>query len=335
MSDCQIAQEVNFRLVVTEKDNEDKKRRGVKPNRYEFKFPENWANASKERSIVGLRGLFVMPKYRDVFVGIRVRVFVTNSEAGETEERRELSKTFGYGQYCDYRTRLREFNDSILKEAIKLESETVIIPANSLYALPSGLKMNTDASGHPVDTRFQWGDVIPGGKSRIPVLSRFVFVDNPTGEGKTSQYVFECHYNELPEADRTITDTDPTSGDLSTEIYSIQIEVSRMSDDAKEIFHYESDTRTDKSKTLIFQNVYNYDGCALFSNLDSMSEDGFLANTRRDPIIPIKYYELKNSNQTFWVDTYAAFERDAPVYLNPGDALCIEAQLLTSAKPLL
>ena len=266
-------------------------------NRIHFQFPKNWSTNTFKTNIIGIRSMYITKGYRNATIQLKLTLIIIDLDDNVTEE----SYIINVDKFFDDETLLKDFitkiNDHI--QAIS------------------------------------WKNMPPNFNQALRCYYDFVADDENTDFHK-SRFVITSPYNELPEEDRTLNIAGK-GGVTSGYIYHFEFEILSMNEDCKNILNFSNDTREDISKPVYTYNVWDRNSCILFSNLAYMSEKSFLGHTRRHELNEIKYYELTNSNQSFWIDLYAAVDHKAPVYLpkDNKEELYIEAQLLTSDKAVL
>ena len=287
----------------------------AKKNRYHFKFPINWTTSSQKEAIVGIRSLYIVPSYKRALLTIRAAI--EYQEPHTAPGWHELEDTVTHlivSKFFDDNIRLTDFtikfNDTV-KEEFKPD--------------------------------------IPGIEFARPLRCHYQYAIKNDFE-HDCQFVIESPYNMLDATKRAII-TGSGSGENYYRYHRVKFEIEEINEDAIALLHFATDAAgkvidsrgddasdpngTYKTDPIVTHGVYDYNQCILYSNLSYMAEDSFLGHTRHYLIIPIKYYELKNNNQTFWVDLYAAGDHKAAVELNKGDDLYIEAQLLMTNEAVL
>ena len=267
-------------------------------NRIHFQFPKNWSTNQNKTNIIGIRSIYITRGYRNAEIGLKVSL--------------KIKDLLGDIQYEEpYTITVDKFFDdyTLLKEFI------------------------TKINDHIQD--ITWKKTPPNYNQALRCYYDFIPDENNTDFHK-SRFVIKSPYNDLPEEDRTV-DAIGNGGVTTSYIYYFEFEIVSMNDDCTNLLNYSKDTRKDKSQPIYTYDVWDRNSCILFSNLSYMSEKSFLGHTRKYELNGIKYYELTNNNQSFWVDMYAAVDHKAPVYLpkDEKEELYIEAQLLTSNKAVL
>lgn len=266
-------------------------------NRIHFQFPKNWATNQNKTNIIGIRSMYITKGYRNA--EIEIKITLKSFDISESISDVE-TKIIKIDKFFDDYTLLKEF----------------------ITKINDYIQYTT------------WNFTPPNFNQSLRCYYDFIKDEENTDFDK-SRFVLKSPYNELPEEDRT---TERGSGGLSDPItYFFEFEIVSMNEDCKHILNFQSDEREDKSKPLFTFDVWDRNSCILFSNLSYMSEKSFLGHTRKHELNSIKYYELTNSNQSFWVDMYAAVDHKAPVYLpkDNKEELYIEAQLLISSNAVL
>ena len=295
----QIPQEVLFRSdsLSTRKDS-------IKKNRFHFKFPNNWVTNPHKEPIIGIRSLYIVPSYKFALISLRVAVYAHDYTNPDWQLVPETECVIKAGKFMDDGMRLYDF-------------------VNQLY-------INMEEQFKPniiniMNARF------------LRCFYQYKAINDSEHE---CQFVIKSDYNELPEDDRT---EEVTINDIKRDrTCLIDFQIEEINDDARNLLHFDVDaagevidSRVNTIDPIVTHNLYDYNQCILYSNLAYMDEDAFLGHTRHYLIEPIKYYELKNNNQSFWVDLYAANDHKAAVELNEGDALYIEARLLMTNEATL
>ena len=276
-----------------------------KKNRYHFKFPNNWITTNLKDSIVGIRSLYLVPSYKFALIRIRAEVFAHDYTETNWHSLSGTEMIISAGKFMDDNMRLYDF-------------------VNQIY-------INLGEQFKP--------DIIQN-KSNARFLRCFYQYKTISESEHECQFIIKSDYNELSEDERT---EEVTINDITFDrIYKINFEIEEINEDAQTLLHFNIDadgkvieSRSNPTDPIVTHGLYDYNQCILYSNLAYMCDDSFLGHTRHYDIIPIKYYELKNNNQSFWIDLYAANDHKAAVELNKGDNLYIEAQLLTSNEAIL
>ena len=278
-------------------------------NRIHFSFPKNWSTNQNKTNIVGIRSMYITKGYRNAEISVQVTL---NSVDNLSDVQKIESHTIKIDKFFDDYTPLKDFITKLNEKFRSIEWE------------------HLDA---------------PNFEPNLALKCYYEFIlDQENPDFHKSRFVMKSPYNDLPEEDRTVK-----KGTSLVEwmIYYFEFQILSVNDDCKQLLKYIEDTRTDDSsgkedKNKYAQPIYTYDvwdrnSCIIFSNLAYMSEKSFLGHTRKHENKNIKYFELTNNNQSFWVDLFAAVDHKAPVYL-PDDGkeeLYIEAQLLTSSNAVL
>ena len=286
-----------------------------KRNRYHFKFPNNWITTAQKESIVGIRSLYIMPNNKQIQFTIQAVVQYKDSVGASGWY--DLSDEIVYLSINEY------FNENTRLDDIINKIDNII--KNEINISPYNVKL-------------------------ARVLKCYYQYSMTNDFEYEYQFVIESPYNKLPESDR-VKVIATGEGEYYWQYNRIKFEIKDINDDARTMLHFVVDgdgkvidTRGDdesdpvgtyKTDPFVTHGLYDYNQCIAYSDLACMTEDNFLGRTRNSDIIPIKYYELKNNNQSFWVDLYAATNHKAAVELNEGDDLYIEAQLLMSSKAVL
>ena len=295
----QIPQEVLFKS-----DSLSTRRDPVKKNRYHFKFPNNWITSAHKEPIVGIRSLYIVPSYKFALISIRAAVYAHDYTTPDWHILSETETIISAGKFMDDNMRLYDF-------------------VNQIY-------INMEEQFKP--------NIKNERKARF---LRCFYQYNAINELEHEcQFIIKSDYNDLSEDDRT---EEVTINDITFDrSYLIDFEIEEINEGARTLLHFNVDaagkvidSRVNTTKPIITHGLYDYNQCVLHSNLAYMDEDSFLGHTRHYGINPIKYYELKNNNQSFWVDLYAANDHKTAIELNKDDALYIEAQLLMTNEAIL
>ena len=287
----------------------------TKKNRYHFKFPINWTTSAQKEAIIGIRSLYIVPSYKRAMLTVRASIQYHETPGGLGWY--ELEDTVVHimvSKFFDDNIRLVDFTTKI-NDAFKEEFKPDI----------------------------------PGIELARPLRCHYQYVVKNEFE-HDCQFVIESPYNMLDESKRAEV-IGEESGENYYRYHRVKFEIEEINEDAITLLHFATDAAgtvidprgddasdpngTYKTDSIVTHGVYDYNQCILYSNLAYMDEDSFLGHTRRHVINPIKYYELKNNNQSFWVDLYAAGNHKVAIELNKGDALYIEAQLLMTNEAVL
>ena len=315
-----MSRQIPQEAVFISSDNQSSRRDLIKKNRYHFKFPINWTTSIKQESIVGIRSMYITPRYRTLNLSITIQPYEEDM-SGNVTKLDKLEQTV---------TVHMAFDDNVLlKDFINLINDGV------------ERIMEVEVEGK------KWKDYLPYGSVEPPIYALYTDsmnhkIDDTTlitddTAGTQSKFVIYNSYNNLKATSRT--ETDYVDGGIGTysNIYSVSFRIVHWNTDTEQFLNYKFnyDTEFKDYDALIAYDVYDYNQCILYSNLADSSENSFLGHTRKYNLSHFKYYEIKNSNQSFWVDLYSTSSHKVPVYLPEGDEFYIEAQLLTSSTSLI
>lgn len=268
-------------------------------NRIHFAFPKNWSTNQNKTNIVGIRSMYITKGYRNAEITVQITL---NTVDNLSEVQKIESHTIKIDKFFDDYTPLKDF----------------IIKLNEKFRLIEWEHLET-----------------PNFEQNLALKCYYEFIqDQENPDFHKSRFVLKSPYNDLPEEDRTVN---KGAGLVEWTTYYFEFQILSVNEDCKQLLKYNGDTRTDDSQPLYTFDVWDRNSCIIFSNLAYMSEKSFLGHTRKHENKNIKYFELTNNNQSFWVDLFAAVDHKAPVYL-PEDGkeeLYIEAQLLTSSNAVL
>lgn len=268
-------------------------------NRIHFMFPKNWSTNQNKTNIIGIRSLYITKGYRNAEISI---IIALKSIDSTSNEKVLESHTIKIDKFFDDYTLLKDFIT----------------------------KINNNING------IEWTNQdAPNFKQDQALRCYFEFIEDTNNtDFHRSRFVIKSPYNDLREDDRTV---ETGSGLVEWTTYYIEFQIVSINKDCQQLLNFTDDTREDISQPLYTFDVWDRNSCVLFSNLAYMSEKSFLGHTRKHENKNIKYFELTNNNQSFWVDLFAAVDHKAPVYLpdDEKEELYIEAQLLTSSNALL
>lgn len=270
-----------------------------KKNRYHFRYPTNWSSMNMDNFVIGIRDLYITQRFKHLELTIAIHVWVNDTVNNTTYEKIDLYH--------------------------ELSIDVMFGDAKTLQTITSAITKMAE------ENSVNFKGKIPHIEYRDEIVATHGYADNPNGNGRISTFNIQTYYNDLPEDFRTISELNDDGETFKIyDTYSLTFEIVEINDEARKFFHYEGDTRTNQADPIITYNVYDYNSCILYSSLSTIDDDLFLGHTRQYAINPPKYYEVKNSNKSFWVELYATSDHTAPVYLNDGDDLYIEAQLITT-----
>ena len=268
-------------------------------NRIHFTFPKNWSTNQNKTNIIGIRSLYITKGYRNAEISI---IIALKSIDSTSNEKVLESHTIKIDKFFDDYTLLKDFIT----------------------------KINNNING------IEWTNQdAPNFKQDQALRCYFEFIEDTNNtDFHRSRFVIKSPYNDLREDDRTV---ETGSGLVEWTTYYIEFQIVSINKDCQQLLNFTDDTREDISQPLYTFDVWDRNSCVLFSNLAYMAEKSFLGHTRKHENKNIKYFELTNNNQSFWVDLFAAVDHKAPVYLpdDEKEELYIEAQLLTSSNALL
>ena len=298
---CQIPQETLFKT-----NSLSSWRDPTKKNRYHFKFPNNWITTVQKESIIGIRSLYIIPSYKHILIDIKVNVIYLDHSSFEWQV------------------------DPI--DNIVVRTEMLILENLKLIDIIKQININISEQFKPESIIFD--------SNYLSFLKCFVYNKTISESEHDLQFIIKSDYNEMSVDERT---EDVIVNDVTYHRqYMIAFEIDEINDEARALLHFNVNDAGevigrdgDISDPIDTHGLYDYNECNAYSDLACMTEDSFLGRTRNSDIIPIKYYELKNNNQSFWVDLYSARDNKVAVELNKGDDLYIEAQLLMSSEAVL
>ena len=265
-----------------------------------FIFPKNWSTNVNKNAIIGIRSIYVTRAFR--------RCLLT------------LKQTLKY----------RDMND----DNIEVESHTVTI---SKFFKDDTLLQDYVAKINDKLSSVTWSDTNAPLLKETQTLECYYEFYQETDDTHRSRFIIKSPYNELPESDRTLTQTG-TSGLADDRVYFIEYEIVSINEDCSIVLNYSKpEPHRELTDPIITYDIWDRDACIVYSNLAYMSDHNFLGHTRRYELNSVKYYEINKNNQTFWVDLYSSVDHKCPVYLSSDnkDELYIEAVLLTSANAVL
>ena len=264
-----------------------------------FTFPKNWSTNLTKHAIIGIRSIYVTRAFRRCLITIRL-----------TLKYKDALNNVYVAETHDVKVSKFFKDDTLLQDFI----------AKIAYKI-ADVKWSDPYAPHLKDTE------------TLECFYDFIELTDM----HRSRFVMHSPYNELPEDERK-TDVGVSQGLMEARTYFIEFEVVDMNEDCKIILNYtEPATPRNLTQPLITYDIWDRDSCIIYSNLAYMSDHSFLGHTRRYEINNLKYYEINNCNQTFWVDLYTRVDHKCPVYLSSDhkDELYIEATLLTSANAVL
>ena len=298
---CQIPQETLFKT-----NSLSSWRDPTKKNRYHFKFPNNWITTAQKDSIVGIRSLYIIPSYKHILIDIKVNVIYLDHSSFEWQV------------------------DPI--DNIVVRTEMLILENLKLIDILKQININISEQFKPESIIFD--------SNYLSFLKCFVYNKTISESEHDLQFIIKSDYNEMSvdERSKEVVINNVTYNRQ----YMIAFEIDEINDEARALFHFEVDDNGnvigrdgDITDPFITHGLYDYNECVVYSDLACMTEDSFLGHTHHYAFTPIKYYELKNNNQSFWVDLYSASDNKVAVELNKDDNLYIEAQLLMSNEAVL
>ena len=283
----------------------DAKRDPIIKNRIHFKLPDNWCNSIANEKSIGIRNIFIAKSFKHPVLKLQcdlmcdTRTSYLENPVDDTAY--VFEKEVILEKYFDDETMLKDFVSTI--------SERIndIIVTNVFTADNGFDQTQLDAiKQHPLMT------------------VSFEYTSDASGN-HYNRLVFESKFNELPLSTKIATVTDINES-ITYYKYYVLFNVTTENTDASTMFadkvgHYDN-------KPICFNNVWDRNSCIVYSNISEECDNGYLGHTRRSQINPIKYYRVKGSNRSFWVDLYATCDHKAPVVLPADDELFIEAQLL-------
>ena len=264
-----------------------------------FTYPKNWSTNPNKTAIIGIRSLYVTRAFRRCIITLR-----------QTLKYKDMADDSFDVESHD--TTVSKFfkDDTLLQDYIG--------------------KINDELSS------VTWADTnAPLLKNNRTLECYYEFYKD--NDKHRSRFIIKSPYNDLPEKDRTLTQTG-ASGLSDDRLYYIDFEIVACNEDACVVFNYtKPEPQRDLDEPIITYDIWDRDACIVYSNIAYMSDHSFLGHTRRYELNTIKYYEINKNNQTFWVDLYSSVDHECPVYLSKDrkDELYIEAVLLTSANAVL
>ena len=264
-----------------------------------FTFPKNWSTNVTKHAIIGIRSIYVTRAFRRCLLTLRQKLKYRDMSGDEIDVETHDVKVSKFFK-----------DDTLLQEFI----------AKIAYKLGEVKWSDTNAP-HINDTE--------------TLECYYDFIEET--DTHRSRFVIHSPYNDIPENDRK-TNVSVGSGLVEERTYYIEFEVVDINEDCSIILNYSKpETRPKLSEPIITYDIWDRDSCIVYSNLAYMSDHNFLGHTRRYEMNNLKYYEINNCNQTFWVDLYTSVDHKCPVYLSSDrkDELYIEATLLTSANAVL
>ena len=102
----------------------------------------------------------------------------------------------------------------------------------------------------------------------------------------------------------------------------------------KEPFQNDPDKYKNKwLRRLDFLNVWNRKPCCVYSSIAEQSHNHYIGSSDIN-YTPIKYFKLKSTDQSFWIELYSPTYCRIPIKLPTNEAFCIEMQFLPFDKKL-
>ena len=281
----------------------------IKKNRIHFKLPDIWCNAIKHDPMIGIRNIFIVKGFKHPRLKLSYSllcdetqtVTYQGSDVQTTEETVEVkSENIILEKYFD--------DDDLIKAFVgKINNRLDKLAFNSVFTTNNGF------------TQAQLDTI----KQEPFLHAHFEYVED-NDVVHHNELVFDSPFNDLDESIRTMTvETDNTT---TEKLYYFKFDVTLENQAAQRMFT--SKVGTFDSDPVKFVNVWDRNACILYSNISEQCDNNYLGHTRKQPIPQIKYYKLKGSYRSFWVDLYATCDHKAPVILTPEDELFIEAQLI-------
>lgn len=278
-SERELPQEVMFHL-----QNSHSYRDQIIPNRYWFKYPEQWYLQNSKDPILGIRTIYIARTIRHISFNVTVSYHTTDgsqlyySLTGVTTDstgNTPLTITFTVDKYLDS-------DDTIHNLCSVFDNACSTAFTNAITNIGE-VNLLTDYS-HPKMTY----DI-----KRTPysVMS----ITTPANSENLKYYI-----------------------ELESQYESVEqwITVDSDSDDMIDMLSETTSTNT----SIEYNILWDHYQCYVRSSITALNTDQFLGHTRSNHYTPIKYYRINAREQCFYVDLYSTRNHNAYVVL-PEDNL--------------
>ncbi len=278
-SERELPQEVMFHL-----QNSHSYRDLLIPNRYWFKYPEQWDLQPSKDPILGIRAIYIARTIRHVSFNVTVSYRTTDgsqlyhSLSGLTTDstgNTPLTVTFTVDKYLD--------SDETIQSICSVFDLAASTAFTKAVTSIGSVNLLTDYS-HPTMTY----DI-----KQTP-YSTMTITTPANDEGMT--------YEQLNEG-----------------AYETAVQWITVDSDSDDMIDMLSET-TATNTSIEYNILWDHYQCYVRSSIAALNTDQFLGHTRSNHYTPIKYYRINAREQCFYVDLYSTRNHDAYVVL-PEDNL--------------
>ncbi len=281
-SEREIPQEVMWHL----QDGKEHRDSTI-PNRYWFKFPEQWYNQCGKDPILGIRSIYIAKTIRH----LSFKVYVMYWDLDDDYELHYIDSTTG-------ETKTLEFD---FTTTTYLDTDDTIRKACQHFATDCATAFSTAFTSVPDSTLLQNKD--------LPTMTYNLQTTDDNGQ--------DTHYGTLtfstPANNESMTYTNSIGTEVSVEQ---RITIEPLSDDFDKMFDTNNSTATATSE--VYPILWDHYQCFVKSSISALTTDQYLGHTRSTPYTPIKYFRINTREQSFYVDLFSTRNHSAYVTL-PDD----------------
>ncbi len=276
-SEREIPQEVMWHL------QDDKEHRDtVIPNRYWFKFPEQWHHQYGKDPILGIRSIYIAKTIRHLSFKVTITYWNVDDDCelyyidSTTSNSKALEFSFTTTSYLDT-------NDTIRKVCQHFSNDCSTAFSTAFTTVP--------------DSDLLQKDILPTMTYNIQTTPYSTLTFNTPANAYDMKY----------------TSTHGT--DVAVEQH---ITIESLGDDDGNLFDIDNGTVT--STKVSYPILWDHYQCFVKSSISALTTDSFFGHTRNDHYNPIKYFRINTKEQSFYVDLFSTRNHNSYVVL-PDDNL--------------